>query len=230
MSEPFADASKEGHRERLRSRYRKAGGDGFTDYDMVELILLYAIPRRDVKPVARELLRRFGSLSALIDADPKEIGEVAGMGDNSSLMFPIIRDLCVRYLENNAQEVDVISSPEKLLRFARMKLAGNTEEVMMLICVNTKNHVIDAEIISHGTIDAAVVYPRNIAADALKKKASGVILVHNHPSGVTQPSNADRQFTDALKNALDLLDVRLLDHLIVSRTGSFSFAGHRLLR
>ena len=214
------EMEKDGHRGRLRSRYLKAGGDGFTDYDIIELVLTYAIPRRDVKPVARELLRRFKDVAGIMDADPKEICEIGGMGDNSALLFRIMRDICVRYLENKVRDIDVISSPEKLINYARMKLAGYSDEVIMVICLNTKNHV----------IDAAVIYPRTIAADALRKKAAGVIIVHNHPSGVTQPSMADREFTRAVFEALKLLDIHLLDHLVVSRSEAFSFKEHRLLR
>ena len=224
------EQEKDGHRGRLRSRYLKAGGDGFTDYDIIELILTYAIPRRDVKPVARELLRKFKDVAGIMDADAKEISEISGMGSNSALLFRLMRDICVRYLENKVRDVDVISSPEKLIDYARMKLAGYADEVIMVICLNTKNHVIDAEIVSRGTIDAAVIYPRTIAADALRKKAAGVIIVHNHPSGVTQPSMADREFTRAVAEALKLLDIHLLDHLIVSRSTAFSFNEHRLLR
>ena len=224
------EQEKDGHRGRLRSRYLKAGGDGFTDYDIIELVLTYAIPRRDVKPIARELLRRFKDVAGIMDADPKEISEVPGMGGTSALLFQLMRDLCVRYLETKMRDIDVISSPEKLVDYARMKLAGYSDEMIMIICLNTKNHVIDAEIVSRGTIDAAVIYPRTIAADALRKKAAGVIIVHNHPSGVTQPSMADREFTRAVSEALKLLDIHLLDHLIVSRTDAFSFNEHRLLR
>ena len=219
-SEAEMEMERDGHRGRLRSRYLKAGGDGFTDYDIIELVLTYAIPRRDVKPVARELLRRFKDVAGIMDADPKEICEIGGMGDNSALLFRIMRDICVRYLENKVRDIDVISSPEKLINYARMKLSGYSDEVIMVICLNTKNHVIDAEI----------VYPRTIAADALRKKAAGVIIVHNHPSGVTQPSMADREFTRAVFEALKLLDIHLLDHLVVSRNEAFSFKEHRLLR
>ena len=224
------EQEKDGHRGRLRSRYLKAGGDGFTDYDIIELVLTYAIPRRDVKPIARELLRRFKDVAGIMDADPKEISEVSGMGNNSALLFQLMRDICVRYLETKVRDIDVISSPEKLVDYARMKLSCYTDEVIMVICLNTKNHVIDAEIVSRGTIDAAVIYPRTIALDALRRKAASVIIVHNHPSGVTQPSAADREFTRALAEALKVLDIHLLDHLIVSRTDAFSFNEHRLLR
>lgn len=221
--------SNAGHRERLRTRYLKAGGDGFPDYDMVELLLTYCIQRRDVKPIARELLKRFKDIGGIMDAELQELCEAEGMGENSALLFKLLRDLCVRYLECQVKNTDVISSPDQLQNYARMKLSEFPDEVMMLICLNTKNHVIHSEIISRGTIDYAVIYPRNVAADALRKKAAGVIIIHNHPSGVTLPSKADKKFTEDVRFALKSLEIRLLDHLIVSRTDAFSFVDHGLL-
>ena len=219
----------EGHRERLRTRYLKAGGDGFPDYDMMELLLTYCIQRRDVKPIARELLKRFKDIGGVMDAELHELCEVEGMGEKSALLLKLLRNLCVRYLESKMKNTDVISSPDQLENYARMKLAEFPDEVMMLICLNSKNHVIGSEIVSRGTIDYAVIYPRNVAADALRKKAAGVIIIHNHPSGVTTPSKADRKVTEDVRLALKSLEIRLLDHMIVSRTNAFSFVDHGLL-
>lgn len=221
--------TNEGHRERLRTRYLKAGGDGFPDYDMVELLLTYCIQRRDVKPIARTLLKRFKDVGGIMDAELQELCEVDGMGEKSALLFKLLRDLCVRYLEYRMKNTDVISSPEQLENYARMKLAEFPDEVMMIIFLNSKNHVVGSEIISRGTIDYAVVYPRSVAVGALRKKAAGVIIIHNHPSGITLPSRADKKFTEDARHALRPLEIRLLDHLIVSRTEAFSFVAHGLL-
>jgi len=220
---------KEGHRERLRARYLKAGGDGFPEYDMVELLLTYCIQRRDVKPIARALLNRFKDIGGIMDAELHELCEVEGMGENSALLLKLMRDLCVRYLDCRMKNTDVISSPDQLQNYARMKLAQYPDEMMMLICLNSKNHVIGSEILSRGTLDYAVIYPRNVAVNALRKKAAGVIIIHNHPSGVTLPSKADKKFTEDVRAALKSLEIRLLDHMIVSRTDAFSFVDHGLL-
>lgn len=222
-------STNDGHRERLRTRYLKAGGDGFPDYDTVELLLTYCIQRRDVKPIAREMLKRFKDIGGIMDAELQELCEIDGMGEKSALLFKLLRDLCVRYLECKMKNTDVISSPDQLQNYARMKLAEFQDEVMMLIFLNSKNHVIGSEIVSRGTIDYAVIYPRSVAVDALRKKAAGVIIIHNHPSGVTHPSRADKKFTEDVRFALRSLEIRLLDHLIVSRTDAFSFVEHGLL-
>ena len=212
-----------GHRQRLRARYLKAGDEGMTDYDVLELLLTYSIPQRDVKPLARALLEKFGTLGGVMDAELQEICTINGISENSALLFPVIRDLCTRYLKGKMPEQDVLDSPEGVRNYARMKLAGCREEVMMVIYLNTRNCVTGTRVISRGTINSAVVYPRNIAADALKVRAAGVILVHNHPSGYVRPSVEDMEFTEAVKNALSSLDIQLLDHLIVSRSGIYSF-------
>ena len=219
----------EGHRERLRARYLQAGEDGFPDYDLLELLLTYAVHRQDVKPAARDLLARFHDIGGLMDARMEDLCQVKGIGPNSALLFTLIRDICSRYLESKTKHTDVLSSPEAVQSYARMRLAAYPDEVMLVIYLDVKNQVIRSEIIAHGTVDSAVVFPRNVVEGALKNKAASVILVHNHPSGITQPSPADRRFTSGLQEALATLEIKLLDHLIVSRTSAYSFRDHNLL-
>jgi DNA repair protein RadC len=218
-----------GHRERLRKRYLQAGEDGFTDYDLLELLLTYAITRRDVKAPARELMTQFHDLVSVMGADITELSQVPGLGERSALLIILIRDLCNRYLESKTQNTDLLDSMDTLKDYARMKMAPCRNEEMMLVCLDTKNHVITNRIISRGTVDSTVVYPRDIAAEALRCQASGIILIHNHPSGVTEPSRSDRVFTKQIRDALRPLDIRLLDHLIVSRSDVYSFLDHGLL-
>ena len=213
-----------GHRQRLRARYLKAAGDeGMTDYDVLELLLTYCIPRRDVKEPARALLEKFGTLGNVMDAEMEELCTISGISENSALLFPVMRDLCSRYLKEKMLDQDVLDSPDKVRSYAKMKLGGCKEEVMLIVYLNTRNCVTGTRVVSRGTINSAVVYPRNIAEDALKARAAGVILVHNHPSGCVRPSVEDMEFTDSVKHALASLDIRLLDHIIVSRSGIYSF-------
>ncbi len=221
--------NNKGHRERLRTRYLQAGEYGFPDYDLVELLLTYAVHRQDVKPVARELLTRFQDIGGIMDAGMEKLCQVKGIGPNSALLFMLIRDICSRYLESKAKHVDVLNSPEAVQSYARMRLAAYPEEVMLVIYLDVKNQVIGSEIIAHGTVDSAVVFPRSVVEGALKNNAASVIVVHNHPSGMTQPSMADRKFTWGLREALATLEIKLLDHLIVSRTNAYSFLVHNLL-
>ena len=205
-----------GHRQRLRDRYLQAGENGLPEYDLLELLLTYAVQRHDVKPVARELLTQFKSIAGVMDAGLDKLCQ-------------LIRDICSRYLESKVMHTDVLSSPSAVQSFARMRLAAYTDEVMLAIYLDVKNQVICSDIISHGTVSTAVIFPRMVAEAALKHNAASVILVHNHPSGMTQPSLADRKFTKALQEALATLEIHLLDHLIVSRTSAFSFADNNML-
>ena len=219
-----------GHRERLRNRYLQAGKDGLPDYDMVELLLTYAIQRRDVKPIARRLLKRFHSLSGILDAELEDLCRIEGIGVNSALLITLIRTFCIRYLENDLIGQDVIDCSEKLENYARMRLSAFAEEVFMLIFMDVKNHVIDSEIFAKGTYDTIILQPKMIAEKAVARKASKLIMVHNHPSGITDPSNSDIEFTRRLETVLAPLDIALLDHLVVSRIGVYSFLNHGLMK
>ncbi len=218
-----------GHRERLRERFRKTGSEGFHDYELLELILTYGIPRKDVKPIAKELIKRFGSISGVLDASEKDLLSVHGMGHISSTLLRIIKELCCVYLGEKMKKRDVLSSPQAVFDFVRMRLSGSSNEVFMVIYLNTKNEVIDYEIIQEGTIDRAVVFPRKVLERALSNHASGLILVHNHPSGHKEPSREDKLLTHSIVEAARSLDLRILDHIVVGKDGCFSFMENNLL-
>lgn len=218
-----------GHRERLRERFRKGGPEGFHDYELLELLLTYGIPRRDVKPIAKKLIKRFGSLSGVLDASPNELEEVSGVGPISAILIRIVKELCSTYLEERMKSRDVLSSPQAVVDFVRMKLSGLPYEAFMVIYLNTKNEVLNWEVIQEGTIDRAVVFPRRIIEGALAQHASGLILVHNHPSGHHAPSEEDKSLTRSIVGAARTLDLRILDHLVIGKDGHFSFLENRLL-
>jgi DNA repair protein RadC len=217
------------HRRRLRQRFQKAGADGFHDYELLELLLTYAIPRIDVKPIAKRLLERFGSLSSVLDATLREIEEVTGVGPSSSTLIGLVKETCGAYLAEKMREKEVLSSPQAVLDFARLTLAGLAHESFMVIFLDTKNQVLHHEVVHEGTVNRAVVYPRRIVEEALARHASGLILVHNHPSGRSDPSSEDRSLTRALVEATRALDIRILDHIIVGKDGHFSFTEAQLL-
>lgn len=218
-----------GHRERLRERFRKTGSEGFHDYELLELLLTYGIPRKDVKPIAKELIKRFGSVAGVLDASEKDLLGVPGMGPISSALLKIIKELCWVYLGEKMKHRDVLSSPQAVFDFVRMRLSGASNEVFMVIYLNTKNEVIDYEIVQEGTIDRAVVFPRKILEHALSNHASGLILVHNHPSGHKEPSREDKLLTQSIIEASRSLDLRILDHIVVGKDGCFSFMENNLL-
>ena len=217
------------HRKRLRERFQKVGAEGLHDYELLELLLTYAIPRKDVKPIAKDLITRFGSLSGVLDASPQELEVAPDIGPVSATLIRLVKDLCGVYLGERMKHRDVLSSPHAVVDFARVKVAGLPHEAFMIIYLNTKNEVIDHEVIHEGTVDRAVVYPRRVIESALAHHASGLILVHNHPSGHPEPSEDDKRLTRVLMEAARPLDLRVVDHLIVGRDCSFSFAEHHLL-
>ena len=212
-----------GHRARLREKYLMGGPDGFLDYEILELLLTYAVPRKDVRPLAKNLIAEFHSLSGVVDAELCQLEETAGLGKNSAILIKLIRDLAVRYLRQTIDREDFIHLAEKFASYARLRLGGKTSEVMLVFYLNAKNMLLDVSMIGEGTTDAVSVYPDAIAKKALLRGARSVVLCHNHPGGISNPSQEDRRVTMEVKKALRILNIRLLDHLIVSKYDYFSF-------
>lgn len=210
---PNADTA--GHRRRLRERFCRAGLGGLQDYEAVELLLSYAIPRRDVKPLAKELLRDFGSIEGLMDAPTHWLIDENGMGMNSALLIKLIREMCAKYLEQRAKKADVLNDMKDIEDFARMKLGGCQCETLMTVFVNSHRHIISYEL-TPGTVNHASVYIRELAKRAVIGNATGVILAHNHPSGVCIPSRDDIMLTDSISQALETFGIKLLCHMIVT--------------
>ncbi len=218
-----------GHRRRLRDRFLRSGAASLHDHELVELLLTYAVPRRDVKPMAKAMLKRFGGLQGLLEADPAQLQKAAGVGPSGAALVRLVGELNCRRLSRSMAGSDALSSPKAVLEFARAALAGNGSECFMAVFLNAKNRVIDHRVMHEGTIDHAIVYPRRIIEAALEARAAGLILVHNHPSGDPTPSDDDRRLTRSIQEAARPLDIRVLDHLIVGREGYCSFAEKRLL-
>jgi DNA repair protein RadC len=217
------------HRKRLRERFAKSGAGGLQDYESIELLLTYAIPRRDVKPLAKNLIKRFGSLSGVLDASSHELASVEGIGPRSALLIPLIKELCSEYMAEKLKHRDLLSSPRAVVDFAKMKLAALPHEDFMVIFLNVKNEIITYETIHEGTVNRAVVYPRRIIESALAHHAVGLILLHNHPSGHPEPSAEDRAITQAIATACRPMDIRVLDHVVIGKRGYFSFSEEGLL-
>jgi len=217
-----------GHRARLRKKFLSCGLTALHDYETLEMLLTFVIPRRDVKPIAKALLLQFKELHAVFDASSKELQQVKGIGENAAVLFVFLRELCNGYLESKAFGTDFVHAPTSVIDYARMKVGGEQNEFFMVLYLNTKNHVIDYDC-QEGTINRAAVYPRNILRRCLDIHAAAIILVHNHPSGLCEPSPADRRLTDSIKKVVDTVEIKLLDHIIVSKAGYSSFAELKLL-
>jgi DNA repair protein RadC len=174
-------------------------------------------------------MNRFNNFAGIIDAPLNELVKVKGIAENSAILFKLIKDISSEYLADKMKVQDPLTSPEAVINFARMKLVGREDEAFMIIYLNVKNYVSKFEIINEGTIDETVVYPRNIIKKTLANNATGIIVVHNHPSGICTPSESDKKLTKSLKSALDAVNIRLVDHLIVGKAGYFSFVQQKLL-
>jgi DNA repair protein RadC len=218
-----------GHRARLKKRYLASGIDALHDYEVLELLLFYAIPRKDTKALAKDLLKKFGSLKKLMDADPKEIEALSGIGSQASLSIRLIKDLGILYLQEKAMETTQISSTKALLDYCMASMGGLKDERFNVIYLNAQNRIIKTEVIQEGIVNQAVVYPRKVLENALKNKATAIILVHNHPSGHVRPSEADIRLTKVLQDTARVLDILIHDHIIVGENRYFSFREEGLL-
>lgn len=217
-----------GHRKRLREKFINGGLNALHDYEALEMLLTFVIPRRDVKPLAKSLLLRFETLHNVFDASPKELREVKGIGENAAVLFVFLRELCTSYLESKAFDVDFVNAPQSVIDYVRMKIGREKNEFFMVLYLNVKNHILGYDC-QEGTINRAAVYPRNILRRCMDLHATGIILVHNHPSGDCAPSPADRRLTTSIKKIVNPVEIKLLDHLIISKNGYSSFAELNLL-
>lgn len=217
-----------GHRDRLRGKYWQSP-QSLADYELLELLLTYAIPRKDVKPLAKELIKKYRSLSGVLTASTEELSEIPGISQKTALLIRLIRDVAANLFADKIKDKDLFQAPETVLEFVKAKLAGRHDEVFLIIYVNAKNRMEDYEIVCEGTVDQVVIYPRNVIKQALKHNATGLIVIHNHPSGECDPSGADIRLTESLKKAANAMDIKLLDHIIVGGNDYFSFLEESLL-
>jgi len=228
-----------GHRKRLRERFQKTGLSSFQDYEVVELLLTLAIPRKDVKIPAKEAIKKFGSLKGVLDAPIEELRKIPGIGEVAPLAIKFIREAATLYLQPKTQTDLTIAKtePEKicledskiLSDYCRAAIGAQPNEVFKVIYLDSRCRVIDLETITEGTIDRATVYPRKVMESALKKRASILVFAHNHPDGNISPSEQDKTITRALLLAAKTLNIDILDHIIVSKDEVFSFRKEGLL-
>ncbi|HEY0436799.1 MAG TPA: DNA repair protein RadC [Phenylobacterium sp.] len=208
-----------GHRERLRDRAMAGGLNALPDYELLELFLFRSIPKRDVKPLAKQLLARFGSLSAVLGATPEELRTVKGVGETVALDLKLLHEAAVRAAREQVAKRPVISSWSALMAYVKTALAHEGREQFRVLFLDKKNQLIADEVLGRGTVDHAPVYPREVMRRALELSASAVILVHNHPSGDPTPSAADIDMTRQVVEAGRSLRIAVHDHLIAARDG-----------
>ncbi len=218
-----------GHRERLRARFREAGTDALSDYEMLELLLFRALPRRDVKPLAKQLLTKFGSFAEVISAPEKRLAEVKGLGDSAITELKIVQAAASRLAKGALQKRTVLSSWSAVLDYCRTAMAFADKEQLRILFLDKRNQLIADEVQQTGTVDHTPVYPREVIKRALELSATAIIIVHNHPSGDPTPSHADIQMTQSIIGIASPLGISVHDHIIVGKEGHASFKGLRLI-
>jgi DNA repair protein RadC len=223
------DDDKAGHRQRLRERFLKGGADAMPDYELLELTLFAAVPRRDVKPLAKTLIARFGSFAEVIAARRERLQEIDGVGDAVVNQLKIVEAAAQRLAKGKVIGRPALSSWAALLDYCMTTMARSPTEEFRVLFLDRKNVLVADEVQSRGTVDHAPVYPREILKRALEHGASSIILVHNHPSGDPTPSRADIDMTRDIVAAAKSLHIAVHDHLVIGRAGHVSFKSLGLL-
>jgi len=212
-----------GHRERLRKRFALHGLADFHDYEVLELLLTYAIPRVDVKPLGKALLKEFGTLAGVFDATVQERTQVAGIGEKAAVFLSLIRNVEIRYLASDLPGKSVFDRPDKVKAHLRFLVQGRGMECFGAVFTDQQHRHLATEIMFEGTVDRTAVYPRNLMKRALVLDAKGLILFHNHPGGTPRASQEDIDLTRTMVNAGGPLDIKILDHFLLAGKEALSF-------
>lgn len=218
-----------GHRQRLRNKLLEKSSDSFTSEELLELFLFLNHRRSDVKPLVKALFGTFKTLGGILAAHPNELSEIKGLGNRGIALIKMLDGLTQRLSKEEAYARPVLSNWEAVQHYCISMLRFKDVEELLVLFLDTQNRLITDEILSRGTINYAVIFPREIVKRALQLKAAGIIIVHNHPSDDPRPSKADIEMTKKIKAALELVDARLLDHLIIAGNSCISFKSSQLL-
>jgi DNA repair protein RadC len=218
-----------GHRERLRDRFRDACADALSDYELLELLLFRALPRRDVKPLAKTLLEKFGSFAEVIAAPQARLAEVKGLGGAGATELKIVQAAASRLLRGAVRKQPILSSWTAVLDYCRSAQAFADREQFRVLFLDRRNQLIADELQQTGTVDHTPVYPREVVKRALELSATAIVLVHNHPSGDPTPSRADVQMTQQIIAVASPLGIAVHDHIIVGKEGHVSLKGLKLI-
>ena len=228
----FKDAAKPhylGHRERLRKRFRDGGSDALPDYELLELVLFRAMPRRDTKPLAKAILARFGSFAEAMNAPEDLLLEVPGLGAAAVTEIKLVRAAAIRLMQGEVFERPVLASWQQVLDYCRAAMGFEAKEQFRILFLDKRNQMIADEVQQRGTVDHTPVYVREVVKRALELSATAIVLVHNHPSGDPTPSRADIEMTKQIIAAAKPLGVVVHDHIIVGKQGHTSFRGLGLI-
>ncbi len=218
-----------GHRQRLRERFKSAGPDALSDYELLEMVLFSAQPRRDTKPLAKALLKRFGSFAEVVHAPEMLLSEIDGMGEASISQLRLVAAAATRIARGELRERTLLSSWSDVIDYCRTSMAFAHKEQFRILFLDKRNQLISDEVQQTGTVDHTPVYPREVIKRALELSATAIILVHNHPSGDPTPSQADIRMTKAIVDIASPLGIAVHDHIIVGKNGHASLKGMKLM-
>ncbi|MBS3931059.1 MAG: DNA repair protein RadC [Sphingomonadales bacterium] len=218
-----------GHRARLRTRLLSGGDEALADYEVLEYLLMTAIPRKDMKPLAKSLLARFGTLAGVFNADPVALANHPGMGETSAAALKIVALAARRLARTGVQEQPVLASWQALIDYLTIDMAHLNHERVRVLYMDTKNRLVLDDLVTDGSLDEAAIHPREVVKKALDVGAAALILVHNHPSGSPEPSRADVQITQRIAEAGRLLGITVHDHVIIGKEGHVSLKAKGLL-
>lgn len=217
-----------GHRQRLKEKFLKSSLGTLADYEVLEMLLFYAIPRKNVKPIAKFLLKKYTNIGSLVSVQETELREQK-ISESTIILFKLIKEITIGINKEQLLDKPVINSWGLLIDYIRSNIGYYKTECLHIMYLNHKNILITDDTEQHGTINAVSIYPREILKKAILHNASSVVLVHNHPSGITEPSKSDILLTQQLQKTLEPLNITLLDHIIISSHSYFSFKKHHLI-
>lgn len=222
---------KLGHRQRVKQRFLNDDGNNMADYELLEFLLMQAIPRRDVKPIAKELLRRFGSFAEVVFASPQELMKTKWVKDNVCVLFKLIaaavKRICLQNLKDNS--APLLLNTEAVIEYCRATMAYAEVEELHVMFLDNSMQLLSVQLLQKGSLTGVAVSPREIIKTALEQKASNIIMVHNHPSDNIRPSENDIYVTGQVEKACDLMGIKLQDHIIIGKSDFFSFLKHKML-
>jgi DNA repair protein RadC len=218
-----------GHRKRLKDRFLKSPIRSLPDYEILEMILFSVFPRKDTKSLAKKLLSKFGSLADIVNADSTDLKSIEGVGDALIIQMKLLSDIFSRLHLPIDKPITVLNNWMSVIHYCNLTMGYKKIELFRVLYLNKNNCLIADQLCEHGTVDRVQIYPREIAKKALECNASAIILVHNHPSGFTEPSKEDIEMTKQIAKALSAISVNLHDHLIISKNSHYSFRAKGLI-
>jgi len=216
--------NQEGHRKRLRAKFNRSGLAAFLDYEIIELLLTLGIPRRDCKPQAKEAIKRFKTLRGVLQAPPEELQKIKGISAYNTFVIKFVQELSREFLKEQILDKPYCKSSREVFDYLYHSMRDLKKEVFKVMFLNAQNQVIEVEDIFEGTLTASTVYPREIVEKAIKHNAAALIFAHNHPAGDPEPSDNDKQVTQNLVFAGNIMQIKVLDHIIIGDNRYFSFA------